>query len=172
MKKETSLCMGCMAEIKSGEEELRENSEICAACGYAANSVFLSSYLAPSTFLKDRYIIGKLISYNGEGALYMAFDTVKNIKVTVREYMPDTLCGRKKEAEAIVVNPSCVALYKTYLSEFIELNRSLMNKDQSLRIQRASEVFSENNTAYAVYEYIAGISLKSYLSNLGGVLPW
>ncbi|MCL2077448.1 MAG: PASTA domain-containing protein [Oscillospiraceae bacterium] len=172
MKKETSLCMGCMAEMKPTHQNNSGNPDICAVCGYAKNSVFLSSYLAPTTFLANRYIIGKLISYNGEGALYIAFDTLKNVRITLREYMPDTLCGRKKDAETIEVNPQYVALYKTYLSEFIELNRSLMGIDRSLGIQKVSEVFIENNTAYAVYEYIAGISLKSYLSNLGGVLPW
>jgi serine/threonine-protein kinase len=169
MKKETSLCMGCMAESKN---EFGESVKICAVCGYTKNSVFLSSYLAPTTFLAERYIIGKLISYNGEGAYYIAFDTVSGMKVTVREYMPDTLCGRKKDEEAIEVNPQFVALYKTYLSEFIELNRSLMNIGSSLQTQRVTDVFTENNTVYAVYEYITGISLKSYLSNLGGVLPW
>jgi serine/threonine-protein kinase len=165
MKKETTLCMGCMAENK-------DNYESCAVCGYTGSGAFLSSYLPPTTFLAERYIIGKLISYNGEGALYVAFDTVNNLKVTIREYMPDTLCGRKKDEEAIEVNPQYVALYKTYLSEFIELNNSLMKSGQPLRVQRVLNVFSENNTAYAVYEYITGISLKSYLSNLGGVLPW
>jgi serine/threonine-protein kinase len=134
--------------------------------------VFLSSYLAPRTFLAERYIIGKLISYNGEGAYYIAYDTMNNVKVTVREFMPDTLCGRGKEEEAIEVNQQYVALYKTYLSEFIELNRSLMGIGRSIQIQRVLDVFTENNTAYAVNEYIKGISLKSYLSNLGGVLPW
>jgi serine/threonine-protein kinase len=165
MKKETSLCMGCMAENAG-------SADICAVCGYAGNSVFLSSYLAPQTFLAERYIIGKLISYNGEGALYVAFDTQNNAKVTVREYMPDTLCSRKKDEEAVEVNPQYVALYKTYLSEFTELHRTLANMGGSLRIQKVLDVFTENNTAYAVYEFITGISLKSYLSNLGGVLPW
>jgi serine/threonine-protein kinase len=169
MKKETSLCMGCMTQSK---DAFGDNVKICAVCGYAENGVFLSSYLAPRTFLAERYIIGKLISYNGEGAYYIAYDTVNEMKVTVREYMPDTLCGRGKEAEAIEVNPQSVALYKTYLSEFIELNRTLMGIGRSIQIQRVLDVFNENNTAYAVYEYITGISLKSYLSNLGGVLPW
>jgi serine/threonine-protein kinase len=169
MKKETSLCMGCMADNK---DAFGEKVKICAVCGYAENGVFLSSYLAPRTFLAERYIIGKLISYNGEGAYYIAYDTVNEMKVTVREYMPDTLCGRGKEEELIEVNPQFVALYKTYLSEFIELNRTLMGIGRSIQIQRVLDVFSENNTAYAVYEYITGISLKSYLSNLGGVLPW
>ncbi|MCL2109429.1 MAG: protein kinase, partial [Oscillospiraceae bacterium] len=158
------LCMGCMAQIK--------DEDACPYCGYTKTGVFLSSYLAPETFLADRYIIGKLISYNGEGALYMAYDEKSDTKVIVREYMPDTLCGRKKGEEAIEVNSQFVALYKTYLSEFIELNKSLMNTDASLRVQKVMDVFSENNTAYAVCEYISGISLKTYLSNLGGVLPW
>lgn len=165
MKKETNLCMGCMAEKP-------ENTAICSACGYNEGNITPASYLPPQTFLNERYILGKLLSYNGEGALYLAYDTERNIKITVKEYMPDTLCTRGKDEEKITVKPESVPLYKTYLSEFIELNKSLIKADETLRIQRVLDVFTENNTAYAVFEYISGISLKTYLSNLGGILTW
>ncbi len=164
MKTETTLCMGCMCE-KNYEGE-------CRNCGYSDNAPYLSSYLAPKTFLADRYIIGKLISYNGEAACYMGYDAKEEKRVIIKEYMPDTLCTRSKDTEPITVNPDCLPLYKTYLSEFIDLNKSLMKSSNVSNIQTVEGIFSANNTAYAVLEYINGMPLKTYLSGCGGTMTW
>lgn len=164
MIKDTSLCMGCMND-KTYEGP-------CKLCGYSDNTPCIPTYMAPKTFLADRYIVGKVISYNGEGAVYIGFDTAAGIKVTIKEFMPDTLCMRKKGETEITVEPSSAALYKTYLSEFIDLNRTLMKLRGISHVQTVLDVFCENNTAYAVFEYINGISLKTYLANSAGEIAW
>ena len=164
MKKETNLCMSCMREL--------DKNGLCPVCGsYDANS-YVSSYLAPKTFLHNRYIVGKLIDYCGESALYIGFDTELKKKVTVREYMPDTLCVREKDQDAVTVKPDKLPLYKTYLAEFAELHSTLMRSSNIHCVQTVLDVFNENNTAYAVMDYIGGISLKAYLANCGEVLSW
>ena len=110
MNFEKKLCMGCMSE-KNYEGN-------CKICKYAESTPHLPSYLAPNTILCDRYIAGKLISYNGEGAFYIGFDTVTERKVTIYEYMPDTICTRHKGEDFIDVNNGKTALYKTYMSDF------------------------------------------------------
>ena len=162
MKTETTLCMGCMCE--------KNYEGPCKNCGYSDNAPYLGSYLAPKTFLGDRYIIGKLLSYNGESACYMGYDAKEEQKVVIKEYMPDTLCTRAKDTEPITVNPESLPLYKTYLSEFIDLNKSLMKSSAAASIQTVSGIFSANNTAYAVMEYINGMPLKTYLSGCGGTM--
>ena len=132
----------------------------------------LASYLQPKTFLAGRYIIGRLLSYNGEGALYLAFDTKNSIRVTIKEYMPDTLCRRKKGEDFVTVNPESIVLYKTYLAEFTDLNHRLKTTPHTISIQRVLDVFQENNTAYAVFEFIEGTTLKTYLASVGGKLSW
>lgn len=164
MKKEINLCMNCMGELD-------ENGK-CPNCENVDNDSYISSYLAPKTFLSNKYAVGRLISYCGESALYIGYDTVENRKVTIREYMPDALCTRERDEEIITVKPDKLPLYKTYLSEFIELHTTLMNCSNIQCIQKVLEVFSENNTAYAVMDYMGGISLKSYLANCGEILPW
>lgn len=164
MIKETSLCMGCMND--------KTYDGPCKLCGYSDNTPCIPTYLTPKTFLADRYIVGKVISYNGEGAVYIGYDTAAGAKVTIKEFMPDTLCSRKKGETEINVEPSAAALYKTYLSEFIDLNRTLMKLRGISHIQTVLDVFCENNTAYTVFEYINGISLKTYLANSSGVIPW
>lgn len=164
MLQETSLCMGCMND-KTYEGP-------CKLCGYSEDMPYIPSYLAPKTLLNERYIIGKVISYNGEGAVYIGYDTATGTRVTVKEYMPDTLCKRKKGEEAVTVNPDMMPLYKTYLSEFIDLNRTLMKSRGMAHLQTVLDVFTENNTAYVVFEYINGISLKTYLANSAGSMTW
>ena len=164
MIKETSLCMGCMND--------KTYDGPCKLCGYSDSTPCIPTYMTPKTFLADRYIVGKVISYNGEGAVYIGFDTAAGIKVTIKEFMPDTLCARRKGETEITVDPSSAALYKTYLSEFIDLNRTLMKLRGISHVQTVLDVFCENNTAYAVYEYINGISLKTYLANSAGEIAW
>ncbi len=164
MLKETSLCMGCMCD--------KTYDGPCKLCGYSDDAPCIPSYLRPKTFLNDRYIIGKVMSYNGEGAVYVGYDTATGTKVDIKEFMPDTLCSRKKGEEEITVNPDMMPLYKTYLSEFVDLNKTLMKSRGMSHLQMVLDIFSENNTAYAVYEHISGIPLSAYLANSSGELTW
>ena len=164
MLTETSLCMGCMND--------KTYDGPCKLCGYSDSDPYIPTYLAPKTTLSDRYIVGRLLSYNGEGAVYIGYDTKAGAKVIIKEFMPDTLCSRRKDETAITVNSNNSPLYKTYMSEFEDLNRTLMKLDGTAHIQAVLDVFSENNTCYAVYEFINGISLKTFLANSSGVLTW
>lgn len=158
------LCLGCMNE--------KENDGPCEKCGYSNDAPYLPSYLAPGTVLNDRYIAGKLLSYNGEGATYIGFDKVTGTKVTIKEYMPDTLCSRKKGDPQIIVDPNQLPLYKTYMSEFVELNKALLKARSMTHIQTVLDIFPQNNTAYVIFEFINGITLKNYLANCSGELTW
>ncbi len=156
--------MGCM--------NAKDYEGPCKLCGYSDDDLCIPTYLLPKTFLNERYIVGKLISYNGEGATYIGFDTATNSKITIKEFMPDTLCARKKGETEISVNADNSALYKTYMSEFADLHRSLMKLRGMAHIQAVIDVFYENGTCYAVSEFISGITLKTYLENSGGSLSW
>lgn len=156
--------MSCMGELN--------DHGTCPLCGFFDTESYISSYLAPKTFLDERYIVGKLIGYCGESALYIGYDTEHNRKVTIREYMPDTLCVRERGEEQITVKHDKMPLYKTYLAEFAELHSTLMRSYNIRCIQTVLDVFSANNTAYAVMDYIGGISLKAYLTNCGEIMTW
>lgn len=164
MQKETSLCMGCMND--------KNYDGPCKLCGYSESDPCIPTYLMPKTFLNERYIVGKLISYNGEGAVYIGYDTANKTRVTIKEFMPDTLCSRMKGETEISVNADNSALYKTYMSEFADLHRSLMKLRGMAHIQAVLDIFYENGTCYAVLEFISGISLKTFLENSAGELSW
>jgi len=158
------LCMGCM-------NPMSENG-VCDTCGYIDGTPYLPSYLAPKTILNERYIVGKLKSYNGESATYMAYDKVTNEKVFVREFMPDTLCSRVRGSSLISVNPSKLVQYKNFMSEFTDLNKILTKMRTLSHINPALDLFAQNNTTYVVLEYIDGITLKHYLQDNAGELTW
>lgn len=163
---EYNLCYGCM-----NPKDTDENG-ICKMCGYNESAPHLPSYLAPGTVLNERYIVGKLKAYNGESASYMGFDTITEAKVIIKEYMPDTLCTRQKGSTVIDVDQKYVAQYKTFMSEFVELNKMLSKMRTLSHIIPVTELFGANNTGYAVLTYFDGITLSEYLKNNAGELTW
>lgn len=160
-----NLCYGCMNPIEEG-------TEICPECGYHVGAPHLPSYLAPGITLNDRYIVGKLKSYNGESADYIGYDTITESKVIIKEYMPDTLCTREKGGSVINVNQNCMPQYKTYLSEFAELSKVLSKMRTLNHINAAIDMFGDNNTAYVVFGYLEGMTIGEYLKMNAGELEW
>lgn len=158
------LCMGCMNEL--------DEYGVCHYCSYTDDIPHLQSYLAPRTVLNDRYIVGKMLSYNGEGASYMCYDTVAKAKAVIREYMPDTLCEREMKSNNIVINTDCLAKYKTYMSEFQDMNRTLTRMRNLKSICTAKDMFLENGTCYVILEYVEGVSMKKFLQSNSGYLMW
>lgn len=151
---------------------LGEDAEICPDCGYRVGAPHLPSYLAPGITLNDRYLVGKLKSYNGESANYIAFDQITESKVLIKEYMPDTLCTREKGSSAIKVNPDSMPQYKTFLSEFVELNKVLSKMRTLNHINAAIDMFGDNNTAYVVFNWLDGMTMSEYLRMNAGELSW
>lgn len=152
----------------------KHNTEdgICPECGYNENAPYLPSYFAPGTVLNERYIVGKLKSYNGEGAAYIGYDSIMQEKVLIKEYMPDALCSREKGKCEVVVNPKYNAQYKTFMSEFVELNKVLSKMRTLNHIISAKDMFGANNTGYVVFGWFDGITLSEYLKNNAGELSW
>lgn len=158
--------MGCMEPIED------EQNSVCPFCGYDDSSLNPPSYLQPKTVLDSRYIVGRLLSFNGESALYIGYDNTESAKVFIREYMPDAICQRMAGTAELVVNQSSLVQYKNYLSEFVELNKSLMRFRTMSHIIAPSDMFYANNTAYSVMPYCDGITLKQYLADNAGELSW
>ena len=76
-----NLCMSCMKEIGDDKE--------CPHCGFHADSPQIAPYLPIRTVLANRYLVGKLLEYNGDGATYMGLDLSTRSAVNIREYFPE-----------------------------------------------------------------------------------
>ena len=86
--------------------------------------------------------------------------------------MPDTLCERDSESQRLVVNPDCLAKYKTFMSEFADVNKVLSRMRNLQHIATAKDMFCENNTTYVILEYVEGVTLKKFLQSNTGFLTW
>ena len=161
---EQNLCFGCMGH-KSGDM-------ICPHCGFDNNSAAAPNAIEPGTKIHDRYIIGKVLDHNGEGMTYIAYDTNIGCKVTIREYLPVQLCNRVDSSAVVNVNYNHLAQYKSLMAEYTELNKALARQRSLVHLNPALDLFSENNTTYAVYEFLEGRNLLEYLKENAGELSW
>ncbi len=161
---DNKLCYGCM--------ENTGGYAVCPECGYTRDSANMSPYLAAGTVLNDRYIIGKLLHHNGESADYIAYDKTLDCKLIIKEYMPENLCTRDKNGIDINANHNHKVQYKALMDEFAGLNRSIARMRTISHIIPINDIFSLNNTSYAVFEYTESSTLLEYLKENAGELTW
>ncbi len=160
-----NLCMSCMREIGEAEQ--------CPHCGYHVNTPQMPPYLSVRTVVANRYLVGKLLEYNGDGATYIAWDINDKKPVKIREFLPDTLCSRKAGERAVTIMSGCEIAFNDCMSDFLELWRRLTRMSGLSALENVLEVFEENGTAYAISDYIESISLRDYLlRNKAGYISW
>lgn len=162
---ERKYCYRCM-------EKYDGLLHVCPNCGYEENTPHNPMYITPGTVLHDRYLIGILLEFNGEGATYVGLDISTGCRVLLREYMPVNLCTRVKGKAIISVNYNNLAKYKAFMAEYTELNKSLARLRNDSNINPVLDMFAENNTTYTVFEYINGVKMLDYLKENAGELSW
>lgn len=151
-------CMGCMRICDYDDEK-------CPNCGYPKKpKKELPLYSLPGTRLNNRYILGKLISYDGYQATYLGYDESLNQKVFLREYLPENLCIKFSENKIITLSEPYKSLYEFGLGRFLQ-ESELCSGFRHSGIVRVHNVFEFGNTAYAVAAYEDGKTLKEYLAD-------
>lgn len=156
-------CMGCM-------EEYDEQFEVCPHCGYVKGTPAKEVYhIKPDSLLKERYTIGRVLGYGGFGVTYLAWDTLLDQKVAIKEYLPGDFSTR-------IPGRTDVSVYAGEAKEQFEKGREKFI-DEAKRLARFQHVpgvvgiidtFLQNNTAYIVMEFLSGTTLKEYLQQQGG----
>ncbi len=165
MSNSEKLCMGCMQDI--GDEVC------CPHCGYIVGTPQIVPYLPVRTVVANRYIVGKLLEYNGDGATYIAWDNSDQRPVKIREFLPQSLCGRKPGDKQVMILAGCELTFNDCMSDFLELWRKLTRMSGLSALETVYDVFEENLTAYAVSEYVESISLRDYLlRSKAGYVSW
>ena len=160
-----NLCMSCMNELY-GEKQ-------CPKCGYYVDSPQISPYLPLKTPIGNKYILGKVLSSNSEGATYMAYDLDRNTPVIVREFLPEKFIERTFGTYEITVKEQWRDYYYTYLKKFLDLWRQLARVRGLSALVPVMDIVEENNTAYVITEYIESITLREFLlRSQTGYLNW
>ena len=149
------LCLGCMTN--------KGDSAECPRCGYIEGTPQVPPYLEPGTLLIDKYIVGKRLRTDGEGVTYIGFDITSKKRVTVREYLPKTLCSRVKDDDHIIIASGNKLVYQDYMQDFMEIGRAVAKLSGLPAIVPIVEMFEANNTAYIVSEYVDGKPLEDII---------
>lgn len=160
-----NLCMSCMNELY-GEKQ-------CPKCGYYVDSPQISPYLPLKTLLGGKYIVGKVLSSNCEGVTYMAYDLERKNPVTIREFLPEKFIERNLSSTEVIIKNEWRDFYYEYLRKFLGLWRSLARMRGLSALVPVIDIIEENNTAYAISEYVECISLREFLlKSQTGYLNW
>ena len=157
----SELCPGCMSP--------KADDDQCRKCGFdgTANP---DEFLQIKTILSDRYLVGKLLSSNGEGATYMGYDAELDAPVFIREFFPKGLCTR--EGENVYASEQYSDSFVTHKNEFLSLARVLARMRNLSAILPVYDIFEQNDTAYYISEAVEYITLRDFLVRNGGRLNY
>ncbi len=161
-----NLCMNCMKDIG----ELPQ----CPHCRAHKNSTQLPPFLPHRAVIANRYLIGNVLEANGDGVTYIAFDMERKATVTVREFLPDTIVKRTINSLELEIKPGKENKFNSCKNEFLDMWRKLARMRGLSALILVIDIIEENNTAYAVSEYMEGsVTLRDYLlSSKTGYMSW
>lgn len=160
-----NLCMSCMREI--GEKKQ------CPHCGYHADSVQIPPYLPVRTVISNRYLVGKMLEYNGEGATYIGWDLTEKKAVKIREFIPESFTTRTSSSLTLQVMRSSHNTFVELRQSFVELWTKLARLNGLSALISVTDVVNDYGTSYAIYEHFEGISLRDFLlRSKTGYVSW
>ena len=161
-------CLGCMLTY----EETTDGR--CPYCGYAEGTPAKEAYhIKPGSLLNDRYVIGRSIGYGGFGVTYIAWDNKLERRVAIKEYMPSDYATRiPGNLTVTIYDGERHNEFMTGLQKFMEEAQRLSKFQNTPGIVRILDTFARNLTAYIVMEYLDGVTLKEYLKENGGKMPY
>ncbi len=165
MKDIKNLCMGCMEELKNGDD-------ICSKCGERRGAAQETPFLPKKTIIGSRYAVGTGLEINGEGLSYIGYDTAKEIKVYIREFFPSGICTRGEDFTSVRVSPYKSTLFDKQLSKFLKYFRAAARLRNIPALSAIYDIFNQNGTAYVIIEWIEGRKLDKFLGDKSGIIPW
>ena len=127
--------------------------------------------LQPGTLLQgDRYRIIDILGQGGFGITYLAEQVMAERKVCIKEFFPKEYYNRDEDSRSISLGTQGSAeIMEQYKAKFVKEAKTIAKLDHP-NIIHIFDVFSENNTAYYVMEYIEGESLSDVVKRNGGAL--
>lgn len=160
-----NLCMSCMREIG--------NATKCPHCGYYADSTQISPYLPVRTVIANRYMAGKILEYNGEGATYIGWDLVEKKAIKIREFIPDNFTIRSTSNLNLQVMRGSENLFNELRQSFEELWTKLARMKGLSALISVNDVVQDYGTSYAIYDHFEGITLRDFLlRSKTGYITW
>ncbi len=161
-----NLCMGCMSD--------KGVDSRCHHCGWVEGTPqSLPQHLPARTLLKNRYLLGRVLGHGGFGVTYLAWDTIANIRLAIKEYLPQDLATRASgQSQVKAYNTGELQGYFQYgLKRFLDEARTLAQFTDHTGIVSFKDFFEDNGTAYLVMQHLDGITFKHFIQKRGGRIP-
>ncbi len=164
MEKE-KLCLRCMRKIG--------DNDFCPYCRKENSEPQKEPYLPLKTVVGGRYLVGKLVASNSEGATYYAFDMERKAPVTLRELFPKGILSRG-EGNYCLVNIGKASEFIDAKEEFVKLWTSLTEIKGFTALTEVYGLVEDLGTVYAVSEYLGeGKTLREFLlEQETGYISW
>ncbi len=156
------LCLGCMND--------NGGASVCPICGYDKSKSGDKSALDAGTWIKERYLVGRVIESNGEGITYIGWDNLNNNVVYIKEYFPTGLCERL-ENKAVKITAGKEYEFNGGILQFIDISKKTAELELP-SLMPVVETLELGGTAYSIIKASAGIPLREFLLRNGGALKW
>ena len=126
------------------------NEKQCPYCGFHVDSQQPADYLPVRTVIGNRYLVGKLLEFNGDGATYMGLDLTTRETVNIREYFPIGIAVRNQKTLAVSPAEGKEKIFAEYYQSFTELFRKLMRLNGLSALIKVTGVIEGGGTCYAI----------------------
>ncbi len=138
----------------------------CPHCGYApvADQGKYPFALPHGSILAGQFITGRVLGQGGFGITYLARDNKLNVKVAIKEFLPDSMAVRSVgDHQVTVYTGQREENFRYGMDRFLDEARVLAKFQGNPNIVGVRSYFEENGTAYFVMDYIEGESFKAYI---------
>lgn len=162
----TNICYFCM------ETKTQPSPSRCNHCGVHDDElVIYPGALIAGSELQNCYLIGRVLGSGRFANTYMAYDTQRQARRVIKEYMPKEWASRMRaQRELRIGNGPAAGLFAKGLKAFLEEAQLLTNLENQTSPANVIYFFRENQTAYIVMEYVEGTPLSDYVQRTGGKL--
>ena len=145
----------------------------CMFCNKSVHS--LSSHgsaLPMRVVLNNKYFVGKILGEGGFGITYKGLNLTNGKTVAIKEFFPKGYTVRGNGTKAITANEQNKTAFGHWLNAFIKEAKLLASIKHLRGVVRIMDFFATNGTAYIVTDFLDGESLRVFMNNRGGRLPW
>ena len=156
---EHNICYNCF-------RKRTDTPDPCPHCGYdpAEDQGRYPFALPHGSILAGQFITGRVLGQGGFGITYVARDNKLDVKVAIKEFLPDSMAVRATGNHQVTVyTGQREENFRYGMDRFLDEARVLAKFQGNPNIVGVRSYFEENGTAYFVMDYIEGESFKAYI---------
>ena len=116
----------------------------------------------PAGYALQEYRIEKVLGAGGFGLTYLATDQNLNLRVAVKEYLPDDIAQRGADQSITPLSPGDAETFGWGKQRFLDESRTVASFRHP-NIVRVMRFFEANGSAYMVMEFVEGAALGDWI---------